>query len=128
MSARVLSPAEEKEEIKKNEGREDGELMELYPQGGLIVIHSDKSSNKDTESIAERILPSQHELFKDILEEIAPVRINRDAESLQQAREGMARDEQRNGELAESLRIPLQTLQGLEARVQVAEIGEQREE
>ena len=40
----------------------------------------------------------------------------------------MARDEQRNRELAESLRIALQTLQRLEARVQAAEIGEQREE
>ena len=57
LSARVFSPAEEKEETEKNEGREKGELMELYPQG-------DKSSDKYMESSAERILPSQHELFE----------------------------------------------------------------
>ena len=128
MSARVFSPAEEKEETKKSEGREEGELMELYPQGGLMVIHSDKSRVMDTESSAERILPTQHELFGDILEEIAPVRINTDAETLHQARNGMARDEQRYRELEETLRITLQTLQWLEARVQTAEICEQREE
>ena len=128
MSARVFSPAKEKEETEKNEGREEGELMELYPQGGLMEIHSDKSSDKDMESSAERILPLQHELFKDILEEITTVMIDMDAEALQQAKEELARDEQRNKELAESLRIALQTLQRLEARLQAAEIGEQREE
>ena len=86
-----------------------------------MVIQSDKSSNKDPESSAQRILPSQHELFKDILEEFAPVRINMDAEMLQRVRDGMARDEQRNRELEVSLRIALQTLQRLEARVQAAE-------
>ena len=45
MSARAFSPAREKEETEKNEGREEGELIELYPQGGLMVIHSDKSSD-----------------------------------------------------------------------------------
>ena len=88
MSARVFSPAEEKEESVKNEGRKEGKLMELYPQGGLTVIHSDKSNDKDTESSAERILPSQHELFEDILEEITTVRINTDAEALQWAKDG----------------------------------------
>ena len=33
MSARVFSPAEGKEETEKSEGREQGELLELYPQG-----------------------------------------------------------------------------------------------
>ena len=73
----------------KSEGREEGELMELYPQGGLIIIHSDKSSDKDPETGVERILPSQHELFKDSREEIAPVRRNMDAETLQQVRDGI---------------------------------------
>ena len=121
VSARVFSPEKGKEETEKSEGREEGELMELYPQGGLMVIHSDKSSDKDPESSAERILLSQHELFEDILEEIAPVRITMDAVTLQRVRDGMARDEQRNRELEVSLRIALQTLQRLEARVQAAE-------
>ena len=56
------------------------------------------------------------------------VRIDTEAEELQRMKEVLARDEQRNKKLAESLRIALQTLQGLEARVQAAEIGEQREE
>ena len=43
-------------------------------------------------------------------------------------KEVLARDEQRNEKLAESLRIALQTLRRLEARIQAAEIGEQREE
>ena len=74
MSAKAFSPAREKEETEKNKGREEGELKELYPQGGLIVIHSDKSSDKDKESSTERILPSQYELFEDILEEMTTVR------------------------------------------------------
>ena len=67
-------------------------------------------------------------MFEDILEEITTVRIDTEAEALQWAKDGMARDEQRNQELAESLRIALQTLQRLEARIQAAEIDEQREE
>ena len=114
MSARAFSPAREKEEAVKNEGREEGELIELYPQRGLLVIHSDKSSDKDKESSAERILTSQHELFEDILEEMMTVRIDMEAEELQWVKEELARDEQRNEKLAESLRIALQTLQRLE--------------
>ena len=83
MSARVFSPAKGKEETEKSEGREEGELMELYPQGGLMVKHSDKSSDKEPESSEERILPSRRELFEDSLEEIAPVLRNMDADMLQ---------------------------------------------
>ena len=58
-----------------------------------MVIHSDKSSdNKELESSPERILPSQHEFFKDSLEEIAPVRRNMDADTLQWMREGIDRE------------------------------------
>ena len=35
MSAKVFSPAKGKEETEKSEGREEGELMELYPQGEI---------------------------------------------------------------------------------------------
>ena len=126
--SRIFSPAKEKEETEKSEGREEGELIELYPKGGLMVIHSDKSSDKDKEKSAERILPSQHELFEDILEEMTTVRIDTEAEELQGVKEELARDEQRNTIFSESLRIALHTLQRLEARVQAAEIGEQREE
>ena len=122
MLARVFSPTKGKEETEKSKGREAGELMELYPQGGLMVIHSDKSSDKEQESSEERILPSQHELFKYILEEIRTERLNTDAEALPRVKDGMARNEQRNKELSESLRIALQTLQRLEARVHAAEI------
>ena len=44
VSAKVFSPAEEKEETEKSEGREEGEPIELYLQGGLMVKHSDKCS------------------------------------------------------------------------------------
>ena len=50
---------------------------------------------------------SQHELFEDILEEMTTVRIDTEAEELQQMKEELARDEQRNKKLAESLRIAL---------------------
>ena len=46
MSAGVFSPAKEKEETEKSKGREEGEPIKLYPQGGLMVIHSDKFSDK----------------------------------------------------------------------------------
>ena len=75
--------------------------MELYPQGGLMVIHSDKSSNKDKESSAEWILPSQHELFENILEEITTIRVDTKAVERQQAKDELARDEKRNVKLAE---------------------------
>ena len=53
----------------------------------------------------ERILQSQHELFKDILEERTTVRIDTEAEELQRMKEELAINEQRNEKLTESLRI-----------------------
>ena len=52
MSAKVFSPAE-KEETEKNAGRRGGETIELYPKGGLMVIHSEKCSDKASESKRE---------------------------------------------------------------------------
>ena len=49
-----------------------------------MVIHSDKISDKVPESSMEKIFPSQCEVFKDKLEEIAPVLRNMDTDSLQQ--------------------------------------------
>ena len=73
MSAKVFSPAEEKEETEKSEGRRESETMELYPKGGLMVIHSDKCSDKVPESNREKILVSQSEVFKDTMKEITPI-------------------------------------------------------
>ena len=73
VSAGVFIPAKEKEGAEKSEGREAGEPLELYPQEGLMVIHSDKFSDKVPGSNIEKIFPSQSEVFKDILEEIAPI-------------------------------------------------------
>ena len=95
MSTRAFSPAREKEETEKNEGREEGELIELYPQGGLMVLCSDKSSVKDKESSAEKI-SLQHELFGDILEEKTTLRIDAEVEELHHMKEELAKDEQRN--------------------------------
>ena len=39
--------AGEKEESEKNEGGEEGEQMKLYPQSGLMEIHSDGLSDKE---------------------------------------------------------------------------------
>ena len=83
MSAGVFSPAKEKEETEKIQGREEGEPIELYPQGELMVIHSDKLSGRGPENSVEKILPSQSKVFKDSLEEIAPVLRNMDTETLQ---------------------------------------------
>ena len=83
MSARVFSPAKEKEETEKSKGREEGKLVELYPQGGLIAIHCDKLSDKGPENRIEKILPSTSKVFKDSLEEIAIVQRIRDTETLQ---------------------------------------------
>ena len=47
VSAGVFYPAREKEETEKNEGGKEGEQMKLYPQSGLMVIHSDRLSNKE---------------------------------------------------------------------------------
>ena len=97
-------------------------MIELYPQGGLMVIHSDKSSDKDKESSTEKI-SSQHELFGDILEEKTTLRIDAEGEELQRVKEELAKDEQRNEKLAESLRIALDTLQRLEARILAEKLG-----
>ena len=48
VSAGVFYPAREKEEeTEKNEGGKEGEQMKLYPQSGLMVIHSDRLSDKE---------------------------------------------------------------------------------
>ena len=65
MSAEVFSPAKEKEETEKSEGREEGEPVELYPQGGLMAIHRDKSSDKGPENRIERIPPATSKVLKD---------------------------------------------------------------
>ena len=84
VSAGVFSPAKEKEETEKSKGREEGELIELYPQGGLMVIHSEKFSDKVPGTNMEKIFPSPSEMFKDILEKIAPILKNMDAETFKQ--------------------------------------------
>ena len=88
----------------------------------MVIIHSDKSRDKDKESSAEKI-SSQHELFGDILEEKTTLRIDAEGEELQRLKEELARDEQRNEKLAESLRIALDTLQRLEARILAEKLG-----
>ena len=47
VSARVFCPEEKKEEAKRNEIREEGETIELYPKVGLVTIHSDKANLKE---------------------------------------------------------------------------------
>ena len=47
VSARVFCPEEKKEEAKRNEIKEEGETIELYPKGGLMTIYSDKFSDKE---------------------------------------------------------------------------------
>ena len=105
MSAKVFSPAKEKEEREKSEGRKKGETIELYPKGGLMVIHSDKCSDKVPGSNREKIFISQSEVFKDTLEEIAPIPIKMEVEMLKQWNK--ERD-LKNRELEESLGIALQ--------------------
>ena len=102
--------------------------IELYPQGGLMVIHSDKCSDKEPGSNMEKIFPSQSEVFKDILEEIAPILRNMDAETLKQRRDERDRTDQKNRELEEYLGIALQATKRLEARVQANKMGKVREE
>ena len=46
-----------------------------------MVIHSDKFSDKVPGSNMEKIFPLQSEVFKDILEEIAPIPRKMDAET-----------------------------------------------
>ena len=116
VSAGVFFPAKEKEETEKSEGREEGETIELYPQGGFNVIHGDKLSDRGPEYI-EKILPSQSKVFKDILEEIAPVQRNMDAETLQQRSDERDRTDQKNRELEEALEMAIQAIKRLEARV-----------
>ena len=69
MSAGEFCTTKEKEEMK----RKESEQLELYPKGGLMVIHSEKRSDKALESNREKILMLQSEVFKDTLKEIAPI-------------------------------------------------------
>ena len=87
VAARVFSQAKEKEETEKSKGREEGKPVELYPQGGLMPIHSDKSSDKGPENRIEKILPLTSKVFKDSLEEIAIVLRIRDEETIQRLRD-----------------------------------------
>ena len=43
VSAKVFCPKEKKEETESNKERAEDEIIELYPKGGLMSIHSDKS-------------------------------------------------------------------------------------
>ena len=93
-----------------------------------MVISSDKCSDKVPGSNREKIFLSQSEVFKDILEEIAPMPRNMDAETLKQWREERDRTDQKNRELEESLGIALQAFKRLEAIIQVEKLGKAREE
>ena len=50
----------------------------------VMVVHSYKCSDKVPGINMEKIFPWQSEVFKDILEEIAPILRNMDAETLKQ--------------------------------------------
>ena len=114
MSAEVFSPSKEKEETEKSEGREEGETVELYPQGGLMAIHSDKSSDKGPENRIEKILPSTSKVIKDSLEETAIGQRIRDEETIQKLRDETGRSDQKTREFEKALGIALQTIQRLE--------------
>ena len=106
--------AKEKEETEKSKGREEGKPVELYPQGGLMPIHSDKSSDKGPENRIEKILPSTSKVFKDSLEEIAIVQRIRDAETLQRMSDEKDNADQKCREFEEALVIALQAIGRLE--------------
>ena len=67
-------------------------------------------------------------MFKDILEEIAPIPRNMDAEMLKQWSEERDRTYQKNRQLEESLGIALQAIKRLEAIMQAKKLGKAREE
>ena len=127
VSAKVFSPAKEKEETEKSEGRKEGETIELYPKGGLMVIHSDKCSDKVPESNREKIFILQSEVFKDTLEEIVPIPINMEVEMLKQWNKERDRTDLKNRELEESLGIALQAIKRLEEIMQAKKLGNARE-
>ena len=74
-------------QTKKSKGRKEGEQLELYPKGGLMVSHSDKCSDNVPESNREKILALQSEVFKYIPEEITPIPSNIELEMLKQWKE-----------------------------------------
>ena len=88
-----------------------------------MVIHSDKFCDKVTGSNMEKIYPLQSEVFKDILEKIAPITRNMDAETLKQKSNERDRTDQKNRELEESLGIALQAIKRLKTRLQADELG-----
>ena len=88
-----------------------------------MVIHSDKFNDNVPGSNMKKIFPLQREVFKDILEEIAPIPRNMDAEKLKQRSDERDRTDQKNRELEESLEIALQAIKRLEARVQAEKMG-----
>ena len=81
----------------------------------------------ERESSVERIYPSLSELFEDSLEEIAPVRRNMDATTLQRLSNARDRADQKYREMEGSLGLVLQAILRLEARVQVYEAGMKKE-
>ena len=76
----------------------------------------------------ERIYPLLSELFKDSLEEIAPVWRNMDANTLQQMNDDRDRPDQKSREMEGSLGLVLQAIQRLEARALVYKAGMKKEE
>ena len=117
MSARVFCPEERKEEAKKNEIREEGETIELYPKGGLMIMHSDKFSDKETENNVGKLQNLKNERHREEMEEITIERRNKDAETLRRGREEIDRSNQKNKEKEALLEKMLQTIQRLELEV-----------
>ena len=128
MTAKVFSPAKAKEETEKSQGRKEGETIELYPKGRLMVIHSDKCSDKVPGGNRAKISISQSELSKDTLEEIAPIPSNMEVEMLKQWDKERDRADQRNRGLEESLGIALQAIKRLGEIMQAKKSGRAREE
>ena len=94
MSAEVFSPAKEKEETEKSEGRDESKTVELYPQGELMTIHGDKSNDKEPENRKEKILLLTSKVIKDSLEETAIGQRIRDEEIIQRLRDEVDRSDQ----------------------------------
>ena len=129
MSAKVFSPEKEKEETEKSVGRREGETIELYPpQGGLMVIHRDKCSDKVPGGNREKIFISKIEVFNDTLEDIAPIPNNMEVEMVKQWEEETDRINLRSRELEKSLGIALQTIKRLEEMRQAEQLGKTEEE
>ena len=69
VSSRAFHPQEKKGEEKKHKQMDEGETIDLYPKGGVMVINETKLSDKKAERNIEKVQTQEKDVDQDRLEE-----------------------------------------------------------